>query len=200
VNCFAGNVEGNGGNVFYCPGEVGKDQVIFFDYFEGIDRGFSYQLIENKTEEVVIDIILNRIKKFDKKRYQKYLSLLENFNSQVEFKSGALRYTNDAFQVFIPEGCSFEQLVVQRTPYFKEDRRYNISKKFWGKLEEFQKALVKLHEVFYSEIVDARAIDSTGVRYFLENIASDKAESFDSQDYANLVSKCDNYNTIRNVE
>jgi hypothetical protein len=198
ANTFAGNVEGNGGNVFFCPtpGTYNESSVIFFDYAEGLNRGFTYSNIENKTSDEVLEIVMNRIRKYDKARYNRYIPLLAQFESQMKMMAGTLRKTNDAFEIFVPDNCSFEQLVVQKRPYFPEDKRYNISVKFWKPLPDFQKGLVKLHEVFYSSIVDAGAFDSSSVRYFLENIASDAAEKYSENDYLNLLNICDTYNTI----
>lgn len=183
-----GNVVGNGGDVVFCPGEKG---ITLLDYFEAETLWqIKLDLGEGDYRQKVINV-LNRLQKISETRAKLYKKWFEEFEQNARFIPNIVfQDISDSSHVGIPHGCRIEQVAIQRTPQFDEDRRYLISKDIWDQLDEDSKAGLILHELIYREAINEfDHTNSIPSRYFNAKISSDQIENWHQQDLYQIYLK-----------
>ncbi|MGE3608127.1 MAG: hypothetical protein AB7I27_00970 [Bacteriovoracaceae bacterium] len=181
---------GNGGDAVVCP-----DRVVLLDYVEMEKRKMTLDL-PGKTMKEKLLAVTARIKKIDLYRgklVEQYALELESDISkknagetnltQTDFTTDVLSDVPDSNEITIPAGCKKDQLVTQRTPVFKDDKRYTIADSIWNQLDLNQQTLTVLHESWYRVFINEGATDSRYARYINGTFASEELSTPDIKEY-----------------
>lgn len=186
---------GNGGDAFVCK----SGKVFLLDYYEALKRGFQIDLgPKTLSAREKVNLILGRIKHVDPVRSEEFrvraYEILDdteifeknsnaNPGKNVRFTNDPLSDVDDSKETSTPKGCEKIQAVIQSTPRFSEDRRYEISIPIWIAMNSSQRALTVMHEVWYREGIETGAPDSRGARYMNGFMASTNAIEPDLAQY-----------------
>lgn len=187
-----GSETGNGGDVMICRDHANNIVSIeLFDYFEArtfrnieIDLGLPDLPVAQKVE-----LALRRLQKHSPTRMQKYLRWANDFMSETNFiDNSSLVDIPDSELLVKPQGCDMDQIAIQKTPEFKEDKRYLINQRLWKLMTSDQQAGLILHEIIYREAIEMGQKNSKKVRYFNSYLASKKFETLNLQEMIDLQS------------
>lgn len=183
------NIKGNGGDVVACRDQTGAlTSVELLDFYEARTlRGIQRDLgpAELKVEEK-IDLALKRLARLSPQRAATYRASALGF-LKCKPMAGAesmcltgqtLSDVPDSNHVAVPNGCTIEQIVIQRDPEFAEDARYLVNMDLWNLLDNDNKAGLALHEAIYREIRTLGFAGSTAARYFNSYITSHGLDQF----------------------
>lgn len=183
---LAGNDAGNGGHGVVCrslSGEVISIKIL--DFYEAEQLwGIHHQLGTSGTYMERVALALNRLKRVDPYRAERYQKHAEEFAAKAKFLPGVtLVNVPDTAHLAFPKGCLVEQIVNQRAPQFPEDSRYVVNLDLWNLLDDANKAGLVLHEVIYREAIEKKKTNSRGARYLNANITAVEFESITHPDY-----------------
>lgn len=186
VNAHADRV-GNGGDGVVCRNDQGKiTSIELLDFYEAQTlRGINHDLDKPSLSiDEKVDVALSRLSRFSSSRAKKYKEQIDSFFSDAVMLSDIeLEDIPDSAHIAIPKGCKIEQMVVQQTPEFPEDKRYVVNKELWDALDNDNKAGLLLHEVILREVLTPFASiyikNSISTRYFNSLITSERLDSMD---------------------
>lgn len=189
---YSGGNVGNGGDVMLCKKADGLFKAIeLLDYYEAKTlRGMKIDLGSNKLTPIEkVQYALKRIEKFSPRRYLKYRDWAQKFFDESQFVGNAnLVDVPDSEIPVFPDGCKLEQIAIQKTPTFPEDKRYLVNLDLWNLLDDDNKAGLILHEIIYREGIELGQTNSKGVRYFNSIISSLQIEQMTLDQFMNLIS------------
>ena len=174
-NALAAGREGNGGNAVVCRDANKKILTAeLLDYYEArVMRGMNLTLGSSSSVRDDFNFLLNRLAQISPKRVEIFSSWADRFSQDsVMIPNITLLSSEDSHHIIIPDGCSVEQVVVQRAPEFPGDRLYTISKDVWDSLNAANQAGLMLHEFLYREALTYGHQDSVAVRYFNSVVAT----------------------------
>lgn len=203
---FAGDRIGNGGDALVCA-NVARVPIEMLDTYMSretlsLTPGLAY--IPGDYKDIVMGL-LNRLQMVNPTRAEKYRQWFDRFHDEAEILPNmTLIDIPDTGAQVIPEGCELKQIAVQRTveEMFPGDKRYTISKDLWDQMDEFNKAVLVIHELAYRERLDGFwRTDSRYVRYFTAHVIAKQILETNFQSLAitaNLASY-DSGSTIVNV-
>lgn len=176
---FADHRVGNGGDAIVCrDAEGGITSAELLDFYEARllrDVVPAFDAPAATPVEKALAAV-SRIERFDPKRAKRYRAQVTSFLAESRIRDARLDDIPDSHHLAIPHGCAIEQLCVQRTPYFPEDKRYIIDELLWKHLSAEDQAGLILHEVLYREALERGQADSIAARYFTATIASGKLD------------------------
>jgi len=188
VIAYGGDSKGNGGNGIVCRR---PDQSIRYsellDFWESRElRGIHRRLEGPRVPwEKSVDRALARLGRLDSPRASRFAQWADAFFAETILQPGVILVTiEDSFHLSFPKDCRVEQLAIQQTPLFPEDKRYLVSGDLWDALDEENRAGLILHEVILREAVSLGQTDSRSARYFNSIITSDFFESLSAEEYA----------------
>lgn len=186
----AGHIQGNGGDVLYCPSLNGPGKYEMLDLYEAkarwkieIDFG-APELSPMEKVNYVLDR-LQRIDQFRAEYYRKVAS--EFFDNALFIPDITLIDIPDSQFSYIPSHCSLEQIAIQKEPQFPGEKLYTVSKDLWDLLDNDQKAGLILHEIVFGEAIKEGHENSINTRYFMGQIASNKTSNISLIDYTGLL-------------
>lgn len=187
----SGDRGGNGGDAVVCP-----HSAMLLDTYEMSSRGFTLSLPGESTVEKV-SVAVERLLKVDPylgTKLQTYskeiIDGLNGLNKLVRITTDNLVDIPDSLELTLPRGCTLEQMVIQQKPIYSTDPRYIISGRYFGLMDNTNKALTILHEAWYRISLDKEAKDSRFAR-FMNGV-------FASAEYAN-ISKIEFLDMLREV-
>ena len=185
---FAGDKVGNGGDVVVCRNTVNEvTSIEALDIYEGrvrwtieLDLGDASLSPLQKVE-----LALSRLGRISSIRAERYLEKAKQFDANALFLDNTeLPDISDSNHLIFPKGCKVEQIIVQRTPHFSDDRRYLVSNDLWKQLDSTNKAALILHEIIYEEALEFGHQDSVPTRYFNAHLMSHRFETFTPKEMA----------------
>jgi hypothetical protein len=169
---YAGNDQGNGGDGIYCV-QKGKPTVQFYDLFEGSEvRGFHLQYPPpNLTERERLIIMLEPIKQFNPLREKRYLKWYDEFYDNIRFTTNDLIDIPDTNGGEIPPDCELKQVIIQKAPYYPNEKWYTIARRYWDMMDANSKLAAILHELILRDAVNnSGQINSVSTRYLNESL------------------------------
>ena len=168
-----GDRVGNGGDVVVCG-----NKVELLDVYEArVSNHVIYKPVGKDYKQMFQDIIQKHLSNIQPVRSARYLNHQSTFESEAQFLPGIeLNDVDDAGMVAIPKGCKLKQIVIQLSdderPAGKP--RYTVSLDLWKRLDEFNKAALVLHEIFYREAIEHESSNSMVVRAMVGEVLSTK--------------------------
>jgi hypothetical protein len=168
-----GDRVGNGGDVVVCG-----NKVELLDVYEArVSNHVIYKPVGKDYKQMFQDIIQKHLSNIQPVRSARYLNHQGTFESEAQFLPGIeLNDVDDAGMVAIPKGCKLKQIVIQLSdderPAGKP--RYTVSLDLWKRLDEFNKAALVLHEIFYREAIEHESSNSMVVRAMVGEVLSTK--------------------------
>lgn len=166
-----GDRVGNGGDVIVCG-----NKVELLDVYEAkMSNHTLYRPVGKDYKQMFQDIIQKHLSTLQPKRSARYLTNLNTFESEAQFLPGIeLNDVDDGGMVAIPKKCKLKQIVIQLSdderPAGKP--RYTVSLDLWKKLDDFNKAALALHEIFYREAIEHQSSNSMVVRAMIGEVLS----------------------------
>lgn len=174
VKAFAGTDVGNGGDVVVCKDKNNKiTSVELLDFFEArvvnnyVLKHGAYSLPLEEKVKVLID----RMGISQKDKVALYAKLNLFFKEAAILDNINLIDVNDSAHVAVPVGCSIEQIAIQVEPQTSLAKRYTVSKFYWDRIDDFNKAGLIFHEIIYG--LNLPAENSRGVRMMVGLSAAD---------------------------
>lgn len=191
---------GNGGDVVLCP-----EGAEIYDYYEGRVRdGRVYDLgSSNLGLFQKVDLLINRIGKFDAVRAKRFKEWASQFMSDSIFlRDIELIDVPDTGNGFVPAHCQLKQLATQYEDPLRLSKRYTINQNYWDMLSVDQRAGLIFHELWLRDVIYNQTEphkDSRSAR-FLNALISDKNfEKLSWLEYLNLMIK-NKITSISNLE
>lgn len=191
---YAGTEAGNGGDVIVCDTNENRT-VTFYDIHEATSpdlKNFEIDLNGNdKTMDEYLDMLLDRVKKYDYPRYQQFSTWRNEF-----FAEGNIRWVQEKLVDMpdtqigaLPANCTIEQLVIlNNTPIYSE--KYFISESLFNELDNASKAAMVMHEFFLRDFVENHGHEnSVFARDLNENIMRSDFESISIDEYIHLLER-----------
>jgi len=182
-----GDERGNGGDVLECSFADSPVTLELLDIFETREiHEKELSLGDNSlTVEKKVEIVLNRLKLFSKRRALKYKKWFDSFYKESKFlKDVNFGDIQDSSHIFIPNNCKLKQIINQQNPRFSNDKRYFINKNLWDQLDNNNRAALILHELIYREMQTPTSIP---VRRFIAYLISDALNNFTPEDFLRLA-------------
>jgi hypothetical protein len=189
-----GHEVGNGGDVIECQQPavlLGNKSIGLLDFYEARQRGMSLNFELGGDENARVVALIERIKGIDPDRAALYLSYASSFWSEAALLPNAhLPDIPDDGPVSLPgPNCEVKQIAIQSAPELPGEKRYNIDKALWDKLDVDERAGLILHEIAYREALDHAHETSKKIRYFNGLIVSDTIKTYAHSDYVDLLEK-----------
>lgn len=192
---FGGGEKGNGGDAVVCRN---TDKAILTA--ESLDRYEARELreIEPSFPAGITDVngyvtaITQRLQPYSPLRREEYQANAVAFEMEAKFSRGkTFEDIPDSEHMFYPVGCGVEQVIVQITPVFPEDKRYNVNLDIWERLSAMDQAILIAHEVMLREMKQnpPREIQTRELRYFNSLLFSGKISSYSLEEFNGLPSK-----------
>ena len=179
---------GNGGDVLVCDVEGQKTYEMLDTYQARVDFKLSVSPYPDSPYKDIVIGILRRLKYQQPRLARQYLDIFMKFESEADFLPGiTLVDVPDTGAQVIPSNCHVEQIAVQRASdeILPGQKRYVISKDLWDHLDEFNKAVLVLHEIVYNRSLGLLcAPPSVFVRYLTSHLIVD---DFDLVDFQGLL-------------
>lgn len=186
-----GGLVGNGGGTVVCRG---KDQKILssqlLDYYEASTHPaltVDAQTIPGDWKAKV-KALIERVHAKSELRYKLYSTWFSTFEAESE-KLDKVQFSTvpDSQYIAVPEGCAFEQAVIQSRPIFSGDRRYFINDEIWEALDDTNKAGLVMHELVYREALAYGHTDSIRARHLNLLYGSSQFGNMSLGDYAKTL-------------
>lgn len=173
-----GDRVGNGGDILICQVPGGEAIYVLDEYEEKDVLSIGPKNLDYTDK---VEILLNKVKVKFPARYQLYVSIFNNFRSNVTFVNSGLPDINDTGASDHPY-CDMSQAA-----YFYRDHndkfRYFVDKEVWDLLSNDQRAVLVMHEIIYTEAVGLGHDSSKDVRLANRLLFSNKkpfsGEAFD---------------------
>jgi hypothetical protein len=184
-----GDQVGNGGKSVVCRDQTGSiESIEILDFYEGRELYGRVPRFQSPNPKEAIPAALLPLKELDPDRYGRYQNYLSDFFSNTKFISSPLMITNDSEEIIAPpEGCEIEQLIIQISPRFPQDRRYNINRELWEALDAQNRIGIILHEIIYYEALAQSHRNSVSPRYLTSLIASGELSTLTTEQYHHLM-------------
>lgn len=165
----AGTEHGNGGGAVVCRGpnhEIKSIELLdFYEQREILQLNRDLGPTNTSYLEKIKYVLAHR-KNFAPFRAKLWGSQADNFlNESVFLKGVKFNRLNDTGNIFIPEGCDFEQVAVQDEPLFTRQKRFKINQDLWDAMDDENRAGLVLHEIIYREAISYGHEDSIRSRY-----------------------------------
>lgn len=182
TSAFAGEKGGNGGDGVVCrtpQGEIKSTELL--DFYEArVLRDLKPELLStSKTFEENLEILLQTLGSISPVRAALYRSWNKTFFEEAKMLRGqTLEDVPDSEHLSLPQGCGIEQLVIQQTPRFPQDKRYLINADLWDALPTTSQAGLIFHELLLREIKESyivyrpNPIHTQDLRYLHSLVAS----------------------------
>jgi len=181
---------GNGGDVVVCRDRNDLiTSVELLDFYEARTlRNVHHDLGSNDLSiDEKIQIAINRLHPFSLQLAEKFQTNANKFMSEASFLPNiTLIDIPDSLHLIIPNGCTVEQIIIQKDPIYPEDFRYIINKDLWDILDNDNKAGLILHEIIYQDSISRAQTNSTQTRYFNAILTSAQFEKFNNKRMAQL--------------
>ena len=179
---------GGGGFVIKCTDELGDDHYRTFDVWEQSKmlQVDSYGL-KGKNWREKVHFALNRLKRVDYPFAYAISAVTKDLEENMErylVKNLTFPDIKDYTDIVISKSCVKMPAAFQiKAPFYGQNKFY-FSSEVWGKLDEFNKASLVLHEAIYKTLIDFEgAINSDFVRYFNFFISSDLIDTVSKKEY-----------------
>ncbi|WP_412463149.1 hypothetical protein [Halobacteriovorax sp. RT-2-6] len=190
-----GNVLGNGADVVICEDQ---SSVTLLDVYEGqnhynifsrpIDGPWIFELGDESIGfEEKVYFALNKIKKIDTKRFQRYIQWAKDLISSSTFINDGREVSiidlvdiSDSGNLFLSQDCKVKQIAVYNSDYV-----YSIDKRYWQKLDENNKAALILHGIIYRDFKshpEMRHQNSIAARYYNSLLITDRINFYTQDD------------------
>ncbi len=183
------NKEGHGVYVIDC----GEKNVHGLDYFEAKETidDFHLSLGAKVSLDEGIELLLNRVKKFDLQNYLLLKKWWEQFWMDTKFISETrIIDSRDLGAVLdfseVAPGCELKQAVVQLKKTLPMEFRYYITKSIWDRLSDIDKIGLVFHELLYRKALQDGHKTSNQVRYLNSILSSSYFAFFDWEVYLHL--------------
>ncbi len=185
---------GNGGGLVVCrnPADHAIRSVELIDYYEARTRRKLTLDLESLTGswKERAQQLISRLSKLSPMRVDIYSKWLETFEKEAVFvKDSQFTTIPDTGFIAIPNGCEFEQGVVQLKPRFSDDYRYSVNLTLWEAMDDSQRAGLVLHEFLYREAIGYGHTDSISVRYINGTIADSKFAAMEESNWISLLTQ-----------
>ncbi len=188
---------GNGGDGVVCRDAHKKIiSVQLLDFYEAkTQRGIQHDLGGTHLSPIdKVFVALDRLKRLSPLRAQIYREQAKKFFDETLMLSGVqLVDIPDSQHIQVPNGCTIEQLAIQREPQQPEDKRFTINADLWNLLDSDNKAGLILHEIIYREALSERQSNSISTRYFNSLYTSHKIDSLSLEEFISRLNK-NNFN------
>ena len=174
---------GNGGEVITCRNAAGAlSSIEVLDSYEArILRGFKVKLGDpaNSVSEKV-NLVFDRVSLQDKSRAARYAHWYKNWDAGIRWQDEALPATPDVDPSLIPKNCKIEQIAIQRNTtdnqaWYDYGLSLKMNRPLWNALDNDQKAVLILHEIFYHEALYSDFKSAEPIRYLNSLYFSDEA-------------------------
>lgn len=186
---------GNGGDVVVCRNATNQiTSIEALDIYEGRVRWrIEFDLGDSSLSPLEkVELALSRLDRVSPIRAQRYLEKAQQFEANALFLDNVeLLDIPDSNHLVFPKNCKVEQIIVQRTPRFPDDRRYHVSNDLWKLLDSTNKAALILHEIIYEEALEFWHQDSVPTRYFNANLMSHRFTHLTPKETANFFRTID---------
>lgn len=177
---------GNGGGTLICKKKK-KNQTL--DAFEaGPIHKLTLDLPKDpdwkKNAQTLIDR-LGRLSPMRKILYSRWLATFDQESTTL----GNAQFSKipDTGFAAIPDGCKYQQGIIQYQPQFTNQSRYLINEKVWPKLPSDQKAHLAVHEFVYREALAYGHVNSISARYINNLIASKELATMSFEAWATAL-------------
>ncbi len=188
-----GDTVGNGGDSVVCRDENRKiASVRLLDFYYGQRlRGILPSLGENNSVTDKVNLVIQRLRRLDPERANRYQANADSFWNNVKFVPGLpLPKIKDYGDIPIPSNCSIEQLCIQRPPQDPSESLYTVSLDLWDRLvDDDHRAGLELHEVVEGEAVALGQRSTVTTTEFVLFLASEKIQTTLADEYAQLLTK-----------
>lgn len=184
-----GNQVGNGGKGVVCRDKQNQiKSVQLLDFYEASVLGRGMPRYSGKDYSEMATNAIDRLKTIDPQKFILYRSEWMGFENNRAFIRAPIIETPDSDHIIAPPpGCTIEQLAIQITPAFPQDRRYNINEMLWQKMSETNRAGLILHEIIFREAIARGHKNSIAVRYLNAVIASGEIARLSAVEYGNMI-------------
>ena len=179
---------GGGGFVIKCTDELGDDHYRTFDVWEQSKmlQVDSYGL-KGKNWREKVHFALNRLKRVDYPFAYAISAVTKDLEENMErylVKNLTFPDIKDYTDIVISKSCVKMPAAFQiKAPFYGQNKFY-FSSEVWGKLDEFNKASLVLHEAIYKVLIDFEgALNSDFVRYLNFFISSDLMDTVSKKEY-----------------
>ena len=179
---------GGGGFVIKCTDELGDDHYRTFDVWEQSKmlQVDSFGLKGRDWKEKV-HFALDRLFRVDAPFAYAILAVTKDLEENMErylVKNLTFPDIKDYTDIVISKSCVKMPAAFQiKVPFYGQNKFY-FSSEVWGKLDEFNKASLVLHEAIYKVLIDFEgALNSDFVRYFNFFISSDLMDTVSKKEY-----------------
>jgi hypothetical protein len=208
MNAHAGNKEGNGGNAVVCRNPDGtiKSAELLDLYEARTIRSIEQDpRLETMTRQDLRSTIAEKFSRLDAASSldlnQMVLEMLTDIEileitgnkrgeKHVQFIYDNVAKVNDSLEIFIPKSCAIEQFIIQISPEFLEDRRFNFQKDIWSAMDPLNQIASLYHEaILYRAVRISLSKNSVGTRYINSLLFSDK--SLTRTDFLRASAKAD---------
>ncbi|MBC7421484.1 MAG: hypothetical protein H7328_12225 [Bdellovibrio sp.] len=174
LSTFAGIRDvGNGGEVIVC--RDAKNNIISAEVLDSFEsrtlRGHNVSLgAPGVSVEEKVLVALGRDAALDSPRAARYIKWYRHFDAGITWRDTPLPATPDVDPSLIPKGCNIEQIAIQRNTaknivWYEYGPAVTINTALWSALDNDQKAVLILHEIFYHEALFSELISAEPIRY-----------------------------------
>lgn len=146
--------KGNGGFALSCPDQ----KLRTFDLYELQNRYEDTMTLDEKAQDSLnqrVHYLLDKVAALNPARASKYRAWYQDFHKESQFTEEVLQGTPDIGLGQIPESCSLEIVIFQRSPGILNPYRYTIRKAHWNRLSTIDQAALVMHELIYREASEA---------------------------------------------
>lgn len=202
-SAFAGNGKGNGGDAVVCRKLDGSVRSIeTLDRYEArISRQLKPAWKGNPPRDPAgyLAEMRRRLGVHSPRRAEKYAEYQRTFAAESNFLQGTeLVDIPDSGHLTFPRGCGVEQIVIQTTPRFPEDRRYQVNADLWSLMTAEDQAIMIFHESLLREILTTRdgtpgcsdetcPIQTRELRYLNSLIFSDRVNALSLNNFVWVI-------------
>jgi len=191
LNAFAGQEAGNGGDGVLCG-----DKLELFDLYESkIKKRFEIDYSQFTSDTTLLEAFtnsLNKIKKLNPSRFEKYLNWYVDFFQESNFLNQEIVDIPDSGVIFLPPGCKLVQIAAQEEPTLPGDFRYVVNNVYWSMLDNFNKAALIMHELIIREMNEQKDLvhsNTKYIRYFNQYVHSKEINSSTQMEYIGYLNK-----------
>jgi hypothetical protein len=181
---FGANRVGNGGNVAICETDGQIQKILLLDFFE--KDGFDFKFETAKGDhEAILKSRLQVLQKLAPKLAAQYQRRSETIKAEWQIKDGIkIKDVEDSLHAVEPEGkdCGVKQIAV-RTQDKVDGKHFIVNKKYWGKLDETNRAGLKAHEIVYEHLSKLGETDSRKARRLVSLMFSDRFDKMSGSDF-----------------
>lgn len=182
---FGANRVGNGGNVALCENGEGQIQkIMLLDFFEKDGFDFAFKAPPG-DHEAILKNRLQILARLAPKLGAQYLKRSTTINAEWGVRDGIkIKDVGDSLHAVEPEGkdCAVKQIAV-RTPDKIDGKSFIVNKKYWGKLDETNRAGLKAHEIVYEHLSKLGESDSRKSRRIVALMFSDRFDKMTGEDF-----------------